>query len=868
MDVFKGIIDWAQTLPIWEQEAVHRLVVCGQITEEDEQELIELLKSTDAARAKPPEIVTPQPAGGSVVSLVSLEHICGVNALAPGQTLTFKELTVLYGDNGSGKSGYSRILKHACRSREKKLPVILSDVFCSTTPPVAHAKFTFVADGTQDDEGWTVSTQSSEALGSIAIFDSGCSRSYVEEDGDPAYRPYGLEVFEELGKICGKLKMRLNGEATSIQDSKLASQFSELTTVAVVSDVLLDNSEKNTERLIALANLSDEETKKASALQTRIARLETEDPQKLANSCRKLATRLESSVLSITSAATKTKEQLALAADALKNRDATTKLAAEASAIAFGEEPVQGVGTDQWKLMFQYARAFSTEAAYPNEEFPFVGEDAKCVLCHQALAKDAKLRMARFAEFVGNKAQENARTAEENYQKVRAAAVDASKEIVAIDDALIEQVESHDEAAAKELRSARTKFAVLQKSAAEVVTDEQWKNLSAPPVDTQRQTQLAAKLRTEAADFERNSNADERAKLKQELSLLRERQQLKKLFPSITEAAKLAAEKRRLNDLAARIDTRHITLKAGEITRKVLTTELCAALNDELKALEARDLEVEFAPKGGVGSQPHYLRFKKAPKGDLKNVLSEGEHRCLGIAAFLAELGQGGHRSAIVLDDPVSSLDQEHREAVATRLVKEAKNRQVVIFTHDLAFLYALERAAGEQRVPLHRQAVQRTPAGAGVVSRGVYPEEMKLPEFIAFIREQASEIASLAPHDPGRPGKVAHLYSQIRTAWELVVEKTLLRMVVSPFTKAVQTQQLKGVLVEDDDYHTVFWAMKRASDHTDAHRTPAGAQASIPSNEQIARDIEELDQFRKTVKKRGNDLADERKKLEEPPTA
>jgi len=81
----------------------------------------------------------------------------------------------------------------------------------------------------------------------------------------------------------------------------------------------------------------------------------------------------------------------------------------------------------------------------------------------------------------------------------------------------------------------------------------------------------------------------------------------------------------------------------------------------------------------------------------VEEVLSEGEHRCLATAAFLAELGQSGHTSAIVLDDPVSSLDHKHRDAVAARLVEEAKARQVIIFTHDLAFLYAA-RPGSRQR--------------------------------------------------------------------------------------------------------------------------------------------------------------------------
>ena len=44
------------------------------------------------------------------------------------------------------------------------------------------------------------------------------------------------------------------------------------------------------------------------------------------------------------------------------------------------------------------------------------------------------------------------------------------------------------------------------------------------------------------------------------------------------------------------------------------------------------------------------------------------------------------HRSAIVFDDPVLSLDHRWRKRVAKRLVEETKNRQVIVLTHDLVF--------------------------------------------------------------------------------------------------------------------------------------------------------------------------------------
>ena len=77
------------------------------------------------------DAVCAAPTAEAPVSLVNLRHETGVNALAPGQELDFggpTGLTVIYGDNGSGKSGYSKILKRACRSRHPQ-PPILHDVF-------------------------------------------------------------------------------------------------------------------------------------------------------------------------------------------------------------------------------------------------------------------------------------------------------------------------------------------------------------------------------------------------------------------------------------------------------------------------------------------------------------------------------------------------------------------------------------------------------------------------------------------------------------------------------------------------------------------------------------------------------------------
>lgn len=871
MDIFREIIDWSQsTLPTWAQEAVNRIVSKAEFTDQDLHEVLKLVKSEGETAVEPVDIPDPQPAGPNAVSLVALEHAHGVNAIVEGETLTFgcpTGLTVVYGDNGSGKTGYSKVLKHACRSREKAPPLILGDVFADIVPPAPEAVFTLNEDGAEHTERWTPSSDPSDALGSIALFDSSCCRAYVEEDGDPAYRPYGLEVFDQLGGAYVAVKDALAKEAAGFS----VPDFPTLThpTVAeAVNRVMTEFTEGTRTKVTELASLSTSETQRIDKLQAQVAKLETSDPKKLAELRRRLATSLDAVVQRITIATATIENQLKLACGAVKERDATAKLAEDASMMAFDQEPVRGVASTQWKKMFEYAREFSVEVAYPHETFPYLGEDAKCVLCHQPLGKDAVERMTRFAEFVGNKAEGDAKAALAGYEEARSAVIETAKSAATVEDALIDQAEGHSEGAAIEMRSAKEAYGKLQATAETAATEDAWSLLDVPGVETRETTELVARLRTDADEYERNSYDAERGRLKDELALLRDRQQLAKLKEDVLRAAELANGKRRLSHLAEGITTRPITDKAREITKEVVTKELCATLNAELKGLSAGELEVEFATKGSGGSQLHYLRFIKAPKhARIEDILSEGEYRALGIAAFLTELDQAGHRSAIILDDPVSSLDHLHRDAVADRLVEEAKHRQVIIFTHDLAFLYALERAAAKHQVRIHRQAVRRTDEGTGVVSKGIYPEEMSLKDLIAYIREKAEATAALDNHHPDRRKGVVKIYDLIRAAWERVVEEVLLRQVVSPFDKAVHTAQLKGVVVADEDYRTVFWAMGAASEIIEAHRTPAGSgPTTLPSDEQIATDIEELDSFRKEKTRRGDEVARERKKLEVPP--
>src|SRR6185295_3817819 len=133
--------------------------------------------------------------------------------------------------------------------------------------------------------------------------------------------------------------------------------------------------------------------------------------------------------------------------------------------------------------------------------------------------------------------------------------------------------------------------------------------------------------------------------------------------------------------------TTAITRKSTELTKRLVTDQLRARFKEELDNLEFNDLAVEIkAAAGTKGALSHRLIFSNAPGVTIAHVLSEGESRTLSLASFLTELQTAPSNSAIIFDDPVSSLDHVWRGRIARRLVAESERRQVIVFTHDILF--------------------------------------------------------------------------------------------------------------------------------------------------------------------------------------
>jgi len=126
-----GVIDqireWASELKYWEQSALEKIARGDVLREDDFSDmlndfmmdagLVEMQARPRLSFPTQPSASTPRPR----VRLERLFNLKNVNALPEGQEIRFgPQLTLIFGDNGAGKTGYARPLGCAAFGRGER----------------------------------------------------------------------------------------------------------------------------------------------------------------------------------------------------------------------------------------------------------------------------------------------------------------------------------------------------------------------------------------------------------------------------------------------------------------------------------------------------------------------------------------------------------------------------------------------------------------------------------------------------------------------------------------------------------------------------------------------------------------------------
>ena len=301
-----------------------------------------------------------------------------------------------------------------------------------------------------------------------------------------------------------------------------------------------------------------------------------------------------------------------------------------------------------------------------------------------------------------------------------------------------------------------------------------------------------------------------------------------------------------------KINTRSITSKQNSLFSKYVTDTYIETFNNECQKLNA-NFSAEIKQRGRKGTTLNKLTIQEKKPID---ILSEGEQRAIALANFLSETSMNKNNICIVFDDPVSSLDHKRKEIIADRLIDEAQQKQVVIFTHDLPFLLLMQNKSSEKQLDCCHNTIRKIKNETGISTNSHPWISMTVKKRIGYLREQLqnittyyNNISSDAPEEQLEYSHKAKMWcEELRETWEKSIEELLLNGSIERFNPAIQTSRLKKAPFNRELYEEVEKGMTESSKWVHDRSSALGEETPIP--EQLKEYIDDLDKFTKKLKK------------------
>ncbi len=694
----KSIIDfiweWTEDHADWSKLLINRLVATESPLSTDDRESVfnYFLQSINLHTGLPAlTFVKPTYTPTTrTIELDSLSDITGVNRLAKNQTVNFaKNITVIYGENGTGKTGYSRILKTLGFSYDTN-KTILPNIYAATEPHIyaatepQTATIKFKSDGNPKTFTWNGANNDSE-LKNISVFNSNCVQFSIN-DRTLIVTPIGFHLFhlvsDELNALTQLLQRKIAAHPTTL------SWLDNLTPGTPQHAFIATLSATSTEQ--KLTELSNFTPTHEAALTTKGTELTNLNKVLLLSQIQALRSQIQELDLIIG----KIQTAQTLLNDAnwqtllgfnreiaeLENKTQTgIKEIAEERGIEFYQ-------TAEFNSFIQAAESYIKIIDKP--EYP--EEEDICVYCLQPLDKSAKDLLKSYRTLLNDKTQETLIALRNKKAKLIQ---------------LVSQVDTNltfhqptfgtDKNQAviqpREITDYNTNLGALKTT---FVTDAVAQG-SSFTFDYQTVINFLTDKRTAINNnltqkLEALENlATREATLKKEIAELKDRKLLSGKVAEVKAAITNHKIVDTLNSNSSSFNTNAISRKTTSAREELVRQDFEDLFKKELTALRKTNLKIDLSFGTDRGNSKV---FQSISRHALADILSEGEQKAIALAEFLTELQLDNTKAPIIFDDPVNSLDHNIIDEVARRLLKLSNERQVVIFTHSVllfnSFLY------------------------------------------------------------------------------------------------------------------------------------------------------------------------------------
>ena len=657
----------------------------GILSDEDFTDTINQLKNGGQSVLPIPSAVTS--ATGHSIRLVSLKHNKGVCALSENQQIQFsKDITLLYGKNGTGKSSYFRILNEMVGGNRQQR--IRSNIYVEQHPVIdVELKF-------EDHSGvhaisWNGTTRAISDLTGISVFDSNYTNSFLEKrSADSAIvHPYGLYLFSSLSGALDKMNQLLQYEIDSIMRNLPQINLQDMGDMVtqVISTAHYDNRQK--EYIQSRYDFTEQHSKELGQLNTQIKQLtETNyaDKIKLETANKSQYDKLLQFIKIAYVGLDEESKQVYQLIEALKtSRQKSEETKAKISIL----QEIGNTDSPEWKMFVKSADSYTQSSSLPDDICPY---------CRQSLSSRAKSIIESYAVFLNDKSLLELEQLEKKKEELRKTIASIQSEYN-LSDYFSNLIKSHDEALhilidTVILEFSKIKSSLLQNIKEEIVkpvlmSNEIQKLITTISDISGKYSELLNGLRQNSEKKEQllKELKEKQAPLLERKAIFEQKDLLKRWFEDIHKIHVVQG-------LQGKLSTRNVSNLAKTANKELITNNLYRKFKEELKALGLGGLDVTLI-ESGVSKGHTYMQLKLHQNHEVTDILSEGEQKGVALALFLAERQMDDAKNPIIMDDPVNSLDHFITSRLVERLV--SLNNQIIIFSHHLLLKSSLMNLPG-----------------------------------------------------------------------------------------------------------------------------------------------------------------------------
>ena len=819
--VYAQISDWAaKELEFWEQATLEKISQRAELTDEDFKQLMVYFLQNAGLTPEPAARPRPSFAGLSArypgqkpCRLVRIFNLKNVNALPPDQEIRFgSQLTVIYGNNGAGKSGYARALGSACFSRGDRTVLPNANGVDPKALPMADIETSTGSSTTVIS--WTAGKPCSELRG-VYVFDSKSLNAHLTGQNALSFSPGGLSLLTNLADATDKVRTLIKAQADEREKPHNLLPYFEGN--SEVRDFVANlGPGTDLSKLLSLSTLSEADELKLADLEKEIARLRLMDVPKQIARRRQEVNDLKSLINSIKLAHGTLGDPAVGQAEALvtefhKRREDVERLGVS----QFTSEQFTRIGSPEWLRFLNSAQTLAEAERAGGPAYPTPGD--LCLFCRQLLTPEALDLIRRYWEFLKS-----------DFQSKLDVAVKACNTQTAILEEVSVGYFAKDSAARRLLEADHPMIIPQLEAQVEACSERRLAMIGAlkarekpvpPPLINVDMSDLQTLILKREAIIQELQTSDAGQKLLQAESAHRALKHRKLAGEHLKELTSYVEQRKWALQARQSLGSTHkITAKYNQLFEQLVTSEYKRTFEATLNRF-TKDLKITIETRGSKGETVRKLALMpaiNARKFSADQVLSEGERRAVAIADFLTEATMDTSCGSVVFDDPVTSLDHTWKETLAVCLAELAKSKQVVIFTHDLSFLSALNKHAEKEAISVMSHWIEARDGHPGFV----FLENSPVCEDEFKSAKQAHEIYARSKDLPPQEQQplLQQGFGALRSSYESLIIFDVFGGVVQRFQERVSFPSLRDVVVDRTVTEQIIERMEFLSRHIVAH--------------------------------------------------